>query len=269
MATKLTAPTAKHIKLDAVHPNVGIEKAYQKGMQDLVTEMSKSYVYWLRAEWRKSPPMAGLAQDAEIKDLKNIMSRLGKHWQKRFDDLAPKLAKIFINGATQHTDKAMMASLSKAGFAVKFQLTPAAKEGFEAVLAENVALIKTISQEHFKAIEGHVWRAVAGGYDMQTLTNSLQESYGVTHRRAAFIARDQANKVAAVIERVRRKELGITQAIWQHSGGGHEPRPSHVAASGKLFDAEKGMLLDGEYIQPHSIFNCRCTSRSVIVGFED
>jgi putative phage head protein len=41
----------------------------------------------------------------------------------------------------------------------------------------------------------------------------LRKDYGISERRAAFIARDQTNKAKAAIEKARRQELGITEAI--------------------------------------------------------
>lgn len=273
-ARKLVAPAKRPVKLDAIRPNAGIEAAYRKKLQALIEEMSRSVIYWTRAAWNKAPPLSSIAQDREgdrvpILDLRRTMERLGRHWTRKFDDLAPELAEVFVNGATAHTDAAMMASLKRAGFTVEFRMTQASMEGYQAVLQENVGLIRSIAAEHLQAVQGDVWRAVSQGYDLQKLTDTLQARYGVTHKRAAFIARDQSSKAKAVIENVRRRELGITTAIWQHSGAGKEPRPSHVAANGKPFDLDKGMLLDGEWLLPGVAINCRCTSRAVILGFED
>lgn len=273
---KLTAPTKKPIQLDAIHANLGIEAAYRKKLQALIAEMNASVLYWTRAAWKKSPPVASMAQDASrygtraFMDLRRTMERLGRHWTRRFDALAPELAEVFVNGATSTTDAAMMASLKRAGFTVPFKMTLAAKEGYQAVLQENVGLIKSIPQEYLTQVQGDVWRAVSGGYDLQKLTDTLQSRYGVTHKRAAFIARDQSNKAKAVIENVRRQELGLTQAIWQHSGGGKEPRPDHVkAGQDKLvFELNKGAYLGGVWLLPGEAVNCRCTSRAIIPGFE-
>lgn len=275
MATRnLVSPTKKAIKLAAIQPNSGIEAAYRTKLQALIEEMSRSVIYWTRAAWRKAPPISSMAQDragdkTPILDLRRTMDRLGRHWTRRFDALGPELAKVFVDGATAHTDAAFMAELKKAGFTIRFQMTQAAKEGYQAVLQENVALIKSIPANYLQSVQGDVWRAVSQGYDLQKLTDTLQERYGVTHKRAAFIARDQSSKAKAVIENIRRQELGITTAIWQHSGAGREPRPSHVAANGKPFDLDKGMYLDGEWVLPGTAINCRCTSRAVILGFED
>lgn len=50
--------------------------------------------------------------------------------------------------------------------------------------------------------------------DLSTLSKNLKKDYGITKRRAEFIARDQANKAHATIERAKRQELGIAKAIW-------------------------------------------------------
>lgn len=273
MPRKLVAPTAKPIKLTPIHANLGIEAAYRKKLQALIAEMSNSTIYWTRAAWKKAPPISSIAQDRgrglPIIDLRRTMERLARHWQRRFDDLAPELAKVFVDGATSTTDAAMMASLKNAGFTVRFQMTQAAKEGYQAVLAENVGLIKSIPAEYLLDVQQKVWGAVKSGYDLETLTKGLQADYGVSFRRASLIARDQSNKAKAVIEQIRRQELGIEEADWQHSGGGKEPRKSHVEANGKRFKLAKGMLIDGEYIMPGYLINCRCTSRAIIPGFED
>ena len=95
------------------------------------------------------------------------------------------------------------------------------------------------------------------------------DNYGVSYDRAASITRYQCNMARAVMENTRCLELGITQAIWQHSGGGKAPRPSHVAFSGKRFKLATGAYLDGKWVWPGSALDCLCTSRAIIPGFED
>jgi hypothetical protein len=113
-------------------------------------------------------------------------------------------------------------------------------------LNENVGLIRTIPKIFHAQVEGDVWRMVQSGFDLQKLTNAIEDRYKKTHWRASFIAKDQSSKVKAVMEKERQLELGITEAIWQHSHAGHDPRPSHVAAGrDKLrFDIRKGAYLE-------------------------
>jgi uncharacterized protein with gpF-like domain len=72
-------------------------------------------------------------------------------------------------------------------------------------------------------------RSVQSGRDLVQLTKDMQEQFGVTHRRAAFIARDQNNNATAAMTRARQDELRLNEAIWVHSGAGKHPRPTHVA----------------------------------------
>jgi SPP1 gp7 family putative phage head morphogenesis protein len=105
---------------------------------------------------------------------------------------------------------------------------------------------------------------VSSGGDLKTLATSLREEYGLTKKRAALIARDQNRKATAVIHRDSLLDLGVTQAVWHHSHAGKTPRPSHVAANGKVYELSKGLLVEGEYIQPGQEINCRCTCRAIV-----
>jgi SPP1 gp7 family putative phage head morphogenesis protein len=265
---QLRAPTRKPITLAPVHPNAGLTVAYQKKIDALVDAMQRSLVYWLTAAYKANPPE--MATDASpAATLRASMNKLSRYWQKRFDDAAPDLAKWFSENAMQRSDGALRDTLKRAGFTVKFSLSREANDVLQATIGENVALIKSIGAEHLSQVEGLVMRSVQQGRDVGTLTEELHQRYGVTKRRAAFIALDQNNKATATVTRVRQQALGITEAVWLHSHGGKEPRKSHQEADGKKFDVKKGMLIDGEYIWPGQLPRCRCVSRSVIPGLED
>jgi uncharacterized protein with gpF-like domain len=94
----------------------------------------------------------------------------------------------------------------------------------------------------------------------------LQQNYGVSYRRAALIARTENFKAKALIESVRRKQLGISLAVWMHSHAGVTPRKTHIAMNGKEFDVSKGMYdsEEGEYVFPGQLINCRCSSRAIL-----
>ena len=159
--------------------------------------------------------------------------------------------------------------MRQAGFTVRFKLTAEANDVLQATTGENISLIKSIGSDYLAEVEGLVMRSVTAGRDIGGLQKDLIDRFGVTKRRAALISRDQNNKATATIQRVRQRSLGITQAIWLHSYGGKEPRPSHVAADGKVYDIDKGMFLDGVWTCPGREINCRCLAKSIIPGLED
>jgi uncharacterized protein with gpF-like domain len=267
----IRSPTGKPIILAPVHPNLGIAAQFRRRLEREIEAMHRSLIYWIGAAYRAHPPV--LAQDAASPAnwLIRSMRGLDKRWNDRFDTLAPDLAAYFAKAAWQRSDASLAAALKRGGMTVKFRPTRAVNDALAANIAENVGLIKSIARQHLAQVEGMVMRSVQTGRDLQQLTNDLQKAFGVTRRRAAFIARDQNNKATAIITRVRQVEIGATQAVWLHSGGGREPRPSHVAQSGKLYDIRTGWFdrdegKNGEWLWPGTAVNCRCVSKVVIPG---
>ena len=261
----------------AVRPNKGLEVAYRKELDKLVTEMSNSVQYWLEAAYKANPPrmQEAIAEDAKVgsraKELQEFyslrspsarmrkpMKELADRWIKRFDDMAQTIALRFVEGGVKYTDASFKAALKDAGFTVQFKMTPIMRDAANASIQENVALIKSIPQQYLSDVEGIVMRGYTAGRDLKTISDELQQRYGVTKRRAALISRDQSNKLNATITQARRVDLGLYEAIWVHSGGGKEPRPSHVKAGrDKLkFDVRQGAYLDGEYLLPGQAINC-------------
>ena len=264
--------------LQPIFVNAGVEAKYRKELQTLIKEMANSYAYWIRADLRQ------MAMDADMtipiyltNKLKKTLDKLANQWEVKFHGLSIFTAQKFIDGTRGHVEQSLMKSLEQQGFAIKFKPTMPVMSAAKLSLNENVGLIRTIPKLFHAQVEGDVWRMVQSGFDLQKLTNAIEYRYKKTHWRASFIAKDQSSKVKAVMEKERQLELGITEAIWQHSHAGHEPRPSHVAAGrDKLrFDIRKGAYLESnggkwEWQLPGgTAINCRCTSRSIIKEFGD
>jgi uncharacterized protein with gpF-like domain len=239
-------------------------------MKALIDEMAQSLEYWLAAAYKANPPrMAALvAQDATpSEDIQKRFREVSRRWLKRFDEAAPRIAEAYLRGSFRATDSAMRMALKDAGLSVKFELTPAMRDAFNASLAENIGLIRSIPEEYLQKVEGVVARSYATGRDLETMVAQLRRLYPQASNRAVLIARDQSNKANAVVIRARQLELGIEEALWLHSHGGKVPRPDHLAADGRRYKVAEGCKISGIYIQPGELINCRCTSRSILPGF--
>lgn len=236
-------------KLKEIKPNLGIERAHLKELRAILLRIKKDI---------------NEAKDTNLTKFGNRIDYLLDRWQNRLGKLGIKLAKRFIRSSRSTYDKQFMNELKKAGFTVKFSLNKDIEEVLEGAIAQNVGLIKSIGTEYLERVQQQVWEGVTNGYDLGQISKNLVDAYGISDRRAAFIARDQGAKAHAVIERERRKEAGITQAVWLHSHAGKTPRQSHVRANGKVFDIEKGLYLDGEWLLPGQAINCRCGSKSLL-----
>lgn len=201
--------------------------------------------------------------------LQRALNRWGTTWTRRIETMADRIARDFATKNRNATQQAMKAKLAKAGFTVKFKATKATTSAFDAVVAENVGLIRSIPQKYLTDVQAAVWRSVMSGSDMKTLSEDLHEKYAISWRRASLIAKDQNNKAKAAMERGQRLENGLTEAVWMHSHAGVEPRPTHVAMNGEAYPVAEGMWDPAvkKYIWPGTEINCRCTDRAVIPGF--
>jgi uncharacterized protein with gpF-like domain len=210
-------------------------------------------------------PELKLAHDATRAEV----LRLQEHWRQVFADQSDPIANFVIKDAYKFNTRTFMKKLKDVGFAVKFQWTPQMQSIFNDAVRENVELIRSIPEKYFGEIRKYVrelYSKEGSEGDLHTLTNKLESLPGMTRRRAAIIATDQNRKLTSQFNQARYQEIGINRAVWQHSGGGNEPRPTHVKNSGKVYDVSLGWFdpAVGQHIQPGQLPNCRCFSRPVI-----
>lgn len=254
----------KPTTLPPIHPNLGIERWYKRELMKIINEIQAEVKADIMANYKAQSNQ--VAMDGFSDWLGHSIDYLMSKWTNKLNNLSETVAELFVTKSVHNYDKQLKKHLRKAGFTVRLQMSPYTEEMLKAAMGENVGLIKSIGTQYLGKVEQSVWASVKGGFDLSTLAKELSHSYNITENRAALIARDQGAKANAVIEMARRKELGITKAVWLHSGGGKEPRQSHVKANGKEFEVDKGLYLDGRFTMPAELVNCRCVSRSVIDG---
>jgi hypothetical protein len=308
---KIRNKDAKRKVLPAIHANAGVTDWYARTLQGVLNEAFADAVMMLtavlgaepvrvgiavdRCVWYVEPRLVHLAYDEHgqatqsrmqegfwliatdapptVTKVDRALKKWGDKWQRKFDKLSRDVSRKFATRSFGSTDVAMKAALRDAGFTVSFKPTKRSLESYKLVVADNVGLIRNLQQSLYNKIQQDTWASVRAGGNMAALSEKLHKSYGIEAKRAALIARDQNNKAKATLESARRQELGLRKAIWQHSSGGKEPRPVHVAwgREGKVFDLDKGLFDpdENQWVLPGTLINCRCTSRAVIPGFDD
>jgi len=238
----------KPTTLPPIHPNLGIERWYKRQLMQIINEIQSEVKLDIQSNYKSQANM--VAMDGFSDWLGHSIDYLMSKWTNKLNALSDQVAEMFVTKTVHNYDNQLKKHLRKAGFTVRLQMSPYTEEMLKAAMGENVGLIKSIGVQYLSKVEQSVWASVKGGFDLGTLSQELQHAYGVTKNRAELIARDQGAKANAVIEQARRKELGITKAIWRHSHAGRTPRPSHVKADGKVFDVDKGLYLDSEWVLP-------------------
>lgn len=251
-----------------IRPSAAVRDAYQARLLRLVDDMGRSVSYWLAARYRRQQDrIEALAMDAPpATELAEVIRRLRRRWEWRFDRGAEDLAKFFAKAVHQRSDSELRRILKRAGFAVEFSISREVRDALRAIVAENVSLIRSIPEQFLTQVEGSVMRSVLAGRDLRTLTQEIQHHHGVTRRRAELISVDQNNKASGAIQRLQYLDLGIERAIWRHSHAGKEPRPTHVANDGQEYDVARGWWDPAErrYIRPGELIRCRCFSQPIL-----
>lgn len=264
--------------LRVVHPNAGVRAAYSHQLHRLIDEMQRSTLWWLRAAYRKdeerivADSAPGIAQDASpARMMQKVLGRLFRYWMRRWNDKARKIAEDFVRGSARHTTSSYEQAFRDAGFTVRMDPSRAKNDVVQALIAENVSLIRTIPEKYFSEVTGLVQRSISMGRDLAFLTDELEKRYRVTRRRADLIARDQANKATEAIKRVESERLGVKVGIWVHVPGKYTSRATHKAMNGKPFLLSEGMW-DSEVkrkVLPGELVACQCTYRDFVPEFGD
>lgn len=252
----------------AVSANKGIEMAYRKALVRMVDEMNKSINWWLTARYKAAEGNIIAADASPADDMDRELRTLMRQWQERFDKLSEARATWFAGKVAGYTKSAMAAAYKDAGFTVKLRMSRKLGNMMKAVVAENVGFIKSIPQQHLNDVHGLVMRSVREGRNLNYLSTALADRYDITRRRAIMIARDQNNKATEGLTRIRNQDLGVTEGIWMHRGGGMKPRESHMMMDGIKFSLTEGLYDDdvGDNIMPGELPNCHCTFKPVLPG---
>jgi SPP1 gp7 family putative phage head morphogenesis protein len=102
------------------------------------------------------------------------------------------------------------------------------------------------------------------------VSKEISARFGVSQRRAAFIARDQVAKLNGDLTRLRQTDLGIDNYIWRTSLD-ERVRPGHAQLEGMRQSWDKPPIVDpktGRRAHPGGDFNCRCTAEPDIESIE-
>lgn len=242
-------------------PNAGVRNWYYRNLKKHISAMSDDVIN----EIENLNKQSDLANDASPAALfRYLLRRLTTRWSKRFNQRANGLARTFCERSTDTIDKPLIAQLMDIGFAFDFKMTAEMQNASTAIIAENVALIKSIPQQYFTRIETLVMQSVARGGDLGELKKQLKQQFWVTDRRARLIATDQNRKASSSLAAIRQQSIGIKKGIWIHTGAAQHPRTDHVAANGREFDITKGCLISGKRIMPGQEINCGCTWRPIL-----
>lgn len=147
------------------------------------------------------------------------------------------------------------------------------RETLETVLARNVSLVSSVSDQTRQRIADAVFRGLQRRTPVREVAREIRNAVGMARRRAINIAADQNVKLASALNEERRRQAGIDSWRWVHSGKMHA-REEHKARDGKLYSEDpdkRGMEYEGRVVRappedlPGELPYCGCTTRAVLI----
>lgn len=241
---------------------------YQAALDKLVARMVQEYEREIK---RLYVDLDAITTDASIASQSRILlARLGKKWASLFARSADGIVERMLNQLSRDSKSQVTESLKQlsGGITINVPIMPAGlRDKMIAASVENVSLIKTISSQYHRKIEGYVMRSIEAGGDSQALFKDIQALQKVTDKRAKLIANDQVRKATSALNNERMKAAGVKQWRWLHSGGSSEPRQIHLDLDGQIFNyADEPPIIDtdGTRGYPGFLISCKCVQIPVV-----
>lgn len=280
----------KTIDFKPLIPSKAIANVYQRELSKLIVAMVNDYKSILTLYKDKRGQIVG--DDAWLTtDVEQRFSRLGKKWQKRFEEYAKGKSPAFVRKILKQTDLQLKSTLknyiAESQFTLIGEVVPTPlKQVMKAHIAENVALITSIPVQYADRLKGAVYRAITGAGTLKDLTKEIRKCGGMSLRRAKLIAGDQTRKAFTTLAVKRMEQVGISKYKWIHTGAGKTHREYHKrkwdgksglkdgqpnGLNGFIFDLQHLPVIDkrtGERGLPNQLPYCHCLM-SPVITFEN
>lgn len=253
------------IKGKELNNNASDAQRYKNSLKSLIKPMTKETNEIVLELWEVENKDEFFVDRAS-----QLLNRLTTKWQIVFNQMAEPLAKSMLNMVSK-TSKTNVTKSIKAiskEFTIKTGLiNKEMKAKSQAIIRENVKLIKSIPQEYYTDVEGQVMRAITTGEGVSSLKKDLMNYLRDAEDRATIIATDQVRKTYAAVNAETMKDSGFKKFIWIHSKGGQFPRKEHQEMDGNIYSLDDLPIIDsktGETGIPGQLINCRCIMQPVL-----
>jgi len=269
--------------------NAALQEKYRRELERLVKQMTvetKAVVTKFMngdiADDYFAQQKEAAAMDASISSQARIlMNKLKDRFDQLFGKKAKPIAEKMVEGTIKTSQSSLHASLKQLSGGLSLNtsiLYEGMKQVSNALIEQNVNLITSIPEQYLKNVTGSVMRSITFGEGINELIPAIEKHGGVTKRRARNIALDQTRKAYNSLNKQRMQAIGVKRFEWVHSGGGAQPRQSHIAMSGNIYSFDNLPVINQEQVArgyespvrgiPGQAINCRCTMVPVI-EFDD
>lgn len=204
-------------------------------------------------------------QKNKIELIEKATEQLLSKWNASFDKLARELSRQMLTRVTHQIDTYFI-KINK-DYTVK-RSKHLIKQVKEAILHENITLIKSIPEETLNKYSNTFANSI-GSFDKEAISNKLKTFTLIGLNKIKLIARDQVAKAQNRYHMARAQALGFEYYTWSTS---HDERVSvgvggHKYLDERIYRFDKPTAIVDSYKNPGhpgDRVNCRCTSLTLI-----
>lgn len=238
-------------------------------------ELKKTGAKWDRTQGSWKIPLSDLpipvkdaiaASEITFKKKIDIIDRMLQKFMPA--EIADKLQvqKLF-DSTLWKTEKKIKDTLKN--ITVEPQFNPERRRSMAREYENNTRLyIKDWTQKEIVSLRKKMQHHVLKGNRYEDMIKTIQKSYGVSHNKAKFLARQETSLLMVEFKKSRYMESGVDKYIWGCVAGspGHEVRPMHKKLEGKTFRWDDPPVVDekGSRKNPGQDYGCRCFARPVV-----
>lgn len=249
----------------------------------LTRELRKLGAKWDRKQGTFKVPLSSLS--SEVKSAISLSTARFEEKLNRIDEklsrvvpeeLASKLKiqKLF-DKTLWETEKDFQKSVK--GITIAPKLTPEQARRISAEWENNLQLyIKDFTEKETKELRTQMKETVFAGDRYGSVIKTISDSYGVSMRKAKFLARQETALLMTKYKQTRYQESGIDEYHWYHVTGSpkHPVRPIHKQlgdakekdGSKKIYRWSDPPIVDsqGNRKNPGQDYGCRCSARPFV-----
>jgi len=153
-------------------------------------------------------------------------------------------------------------------------ITPGIRERITKELTENLDLyVKNFAAEEIPELRRLVEANAFAGYRVDRLAKIIEARFGVTQRKAAFLARQETSLLVSKYREARYQSIGCNEYVWRTMEDSRvrptRPRETnnHRVLNGRVFSWSQPPVVDtanGRRCHPGQDYGCRCIPLPVL-----
>lgn len=130
--------------------------------------------------------------------------------------------------------------------------------------------IKNWVPEQTEKLRNMVEKNIFSGYNRLELIDQISYEYGVTMRKAAFLARQETTLLTSTVRDFRYQDAGVRKYMWSATGGKKgdgRTRTLHRILHGQIFFYASPPVIDeatGKRGNPGQAYGCRCGAKPML-----